>query len=241
MHGGTVLTVRQLLETITMLRESRVVAGHRGLDRVVQWPQVVDIPGLTDWLQRDELLLTTAFALQEPLMQQRALVATLAEKGVAGMVVSVGRYFKSVPQAMRVAADERDFPIVEISWQTPLVEVGKEISREIIAQQRDLLAKSLRIHQTLTRLAVEGANLQVVARSLAQLLERPVTIENVDLVPLAYALPTGENEEYQLKAWQIRAPQRLLNQLASSGVLADLQRSPRALRVVSAPGLSEPT
>ena len=181
------LTLRQLLETIDLLREAQVVAGKQGLDHTVQWPQIADTPGMTDWLQADELLLTTAFALQEPAAQQRALVTTLAQKGLAGMIVAVGRYFDHVPQSMRATAHALSFPIIEIPWQVPLLEVGKQISQQIIAQQQELLAKSLSIHQTLTQLVVEGADLEALAPALAHLLDRSVTIEDPDLVLLAHA------------------------------------------------------
>lgn len=229
------LTLRQLLNSIELLEDAQVVAGAGGLDHIVQWPQIADIPGMTDWLQSDELLLTTAFALQEPAPQQQALVGTLAEKGLAGMIVAVGRFFDHVPQSTRATANTLDFPIIEIPWQIPLLEVGKQISRQIIAQQRELLAKSLTIHQTLTQLVVEGSGLEAVARALARLLDQSVTIEDPDLTLLAYARRGTEDEARRLSIHQLRTPQHLVNRLEETGLLSDLQRSPRPMRVGSLP------
>ena len=227
----TGLPLRQLLTQVEMLQSAQVVAGADGLDRLVQWPQIADIPGMADWLRAGELLLTTAFALQEPIAQQRALIQTLVKKGVVGMMVTVGRYFDHVPPPIRVTADALDFPVIELPWQVPLLEIAKQISQQIITQQQELLSQSLNIHQTLTQLVLQGANLDAVAQALAQLLSCSVTIEDPNLVLLAYASRGPEDEARRLSVRQLRTPQPLVNRLQESGILADLQRSPRPMRV----------
>ncbi|RME82747.1 MAG: PucR family transcriptional regulator [Caldilineae bacterium] len=231
------LTLRQLLDEIELFRQARVVAGKQGLDRAVQWPQIADTPGMTDWLQQDELLLTTAFALQEPGQQQRALVQALAHKGLAGMVVTVGRYFEHVPRTVCRAADELDFPVVELPWQVPLLELGKQISQTIIAEQQELLSKSLSIHQTLTQLVVEGAGLQALARALAHLIDRSVSIEDSDFTLLAYTHRGAVDEARNLSVRRMGSSAAMMQMLKERGVLADLQRSPRPMRLGPIPAL----
>jgi len=225
------LPLRQILVQVEMLQSAQVVAGADGLDQLVQWPQIADIPGMSDWLRAGDLLLTTAFALQEPVTRQRSLIRTLSQKGVVGMMVAVGRYFDHVPPPIRTIADDLGFPLIELPWQVPLLEIAKQISQQIITQQQELLSQSLNIHQTLTQLVLQGANLDAVAQALAQLLGRSVTIEDANLVLLAYASDGPEDEARQLSIRQLRTPRPLVKRLQESGILADLQRSPRPMRV----------
>jgi len=235
------LPLKQLLNDVEMLSKAQVVSGFDGLDRLVQWPQIADIPGMTDWLRNGELLLTTSFALQEPAAQQRALINALVEKGVAGMVVAVGRYFKHTSPAVRAAADAVDFPIVELPWQIPLLETAKQISQRIIAQQTELLNHSIKIHQTLTQLALQNSDLEALAQALAQLLKRPVIIEDINLISLAYANLAQEKGLRQLSLHQLKTPRSLINHLQNSGILAELQRSPRPIRMDAMPTRDEKT
>ena len=231
------LTLRQLLKTIPLFQDARVVAGGQGLERRVQWSQIADTPGLSEWLQPGELLLTTAFALQEPEASQRALVTALANKGVVGMVVTVGRYFDHVPEAMRSPAQALDFPIIELPWQVSLLELSKRISQKIIAQQQELLSKSLSIHQTLTQLVVEGAGLEAVAHALAHLLDRAVAIEDERLMLLAHAARGEQDEARRLSIRRLGSSPQMVRLLEEKGVLADLQRSPRSRRLGPVPEL----
>ncbi len=231
------LTLRHLLETIDLLQDARVVAGDGGLARAVQWSQIADTPGLSEWLQPGDLLLTTAFALQEPEASQRALVTALADKGVVGMVVTVGRYFDHVPEPMRAAAQALDFPIIELPWQISLLELSKRISQKIVAQQEELLSKSLSIHQTLTQLVVEGAGLEAVAQALAHLLDRAVAIEDERLMLLAHASRGEQDEARRLSIRRLGSSPQMVRVLEEKGVFADLQRSPRPRRLGPIPEL----
>ena len=225
------LSLKQLLKDVDLLAQAKVVCGTGGLDRPVQWPQIADIPGMTDWLRDGELLLTTTFALQESAVQQRTLINTLAEKGVAGMVVSVGRFFEHIPLPARLAADAVDFPIIELPWQVSLLETAKQISQSIIAQQTELLNHSIKIHQTLTQFALQNSSLDVLAQALVQLLKRPVIIEDTSLRTLAFANFAQKEDSQHLSLYQLKASQTLINHLQDRGILADLQRSPRPMRV----------
>src|SRR5262249_8513395 len=107
------LTVRQILD-MNIFAGSSLVAGAGGLDREVRWAHPVDIPHASEWVRSGELLLTTFFGLRDNEEAQRQLCADLAAKGLAGMAVAVGQYLDHVPDAVRQAADEADFPVIEL-------------------------------------------------------------------------------------------------------------------------------
>ena len=231
------VTIRQVLTDISLLAEARVVAGAPGLDREIGWPQIVDIPGVAEWLHQGDLLLTTAFALREPPDEQRALVRALHERGVVGAFLSVGRYAPHVPTPMREVAEALGFPLVELPWQAPLMEISQQISRRIVSEHRELLSQSLEIHQTLTQAVAEGLGLQAVAEILARLLDRSVTIEDADLRLLAAATA---QEVDPARRWSLahgHTPHAILERLRTSGFFEELARQPRPVRVGPFPDL----
>jgi len=229
--------MQQILTDVPLLSGARVVAGARHLDREIGWPQLVDIPGLVDWVHEGDLLLTTAFVLREPAAEQRALVRALRDRGVVGAFVSVGRYLSHIPPPMRELAERLGFPLVELPWQVPLMEIGQQISRRIVGEHRELLSQSLEMHQMLTQAVVEGLGLQGVAEILGRLLRCSVTIEDAQLNVLASAHRQDVDPARRWSLAQGHTPQAILEDLRASGFFEDLARQPRAARVGPIPDL----
>lgn len=231
------VTIQQVLAEIPLLTDARVVAGASGLEREIGWPQIVDIPGVADWLDRGDLLLTTAFVLREPATEQRALVRALHERGVVGAFVSVGRYMSRVPAVMREVAERVHFPLIELPWQVPLMEVSQQISRRIVGEHRELLSQSLEIHQTLTHAVAEGLGLGAVAEILARLVGASVTIEDADLRVMAAATAHDVDPARRWSLAHGHTPRAILERLRASRFFEDLARQPRPVRVGPFPDL----
>jgi purine catabolism regulator len=179
------ITLKEALENLPILSEARVVAGHFGLERVVRWAHIVDLPDVTPWVREGDLLLTTAFALKDDPDAQVALIPLLAEKGLAGLLVALGTYFHDIPESMIRCADQLDFPILTLPWEVPFVEVTQAIHECVLSQQYAHIEKSLQIHEELAQLVLQGKSLDDIVESLARLLNRSVTIEDPGLRVLA--------------------------------------------------------
>ena len=95
-------TVREVL-ALDPVRHGgpRVVAGEDNLDRPVRWVHVAEVPDIATLLRGGELVLTTGIGLPADDEGLRAFVTDLADVGVSGLVVELGRrYPASVPRVM---------------------------------------------------------------------------------------------------------------------------------------------
>jgi purine catabolism regulator len=147
-----ILTVREALE-LPIFAHATVVAGHAGLDNRIRWVHIIDIPDADfEWGRRDVLLLTAGFGLQDNPESQATLVPILSEQGFAGVVLSIGPYFRHAPQVIRNTADELGFPLIEIPSDVLFVDITEAIFERIINRQYALLKQSNRIHARLTHL-----------------------------------------------------------------------------------------
>lgn len=218
------LTIVEALQ-MEALSTATVVAGRKGLDKAIQWVHMVDIPEMAEWARKGELLFTTAFGLKDNPWLQHTLIPQLVQVGVVGMVIAVGRYFYDIPEIMIQQADELDFPLLTLPWEVPFIEVTRAISERILQERYNLLQESLRIHNTLTQVVLEGADLSELARALAGLVHCPVTIEDPAFHLLAYA-PCGQVDRAREESiTQQQTPPALLSELAQRGVLSRIQQS----------------
>ena len=109
------------------MSEIKLVAGSAGLDRVVYWVHIVDIPDLINWVQGGELLFTTGIGIQYNLEQLPQIVRECFDKNVAALVINIGPYIQATPAAVISLADELGFPIFEVSWEVKLGEITRVI------------------------------------------------------------------------------------------------------------------
>ena len=197
----------------------------------------MDHPDLVPWIKEGNLFMTTAFALVVYPETQIGLVARLAEKGVVGMLVNVGRYMLEIPHDLIEAADKLDFPILTLPWDIDLVEVTYAIHERIISEHHALNEKVFQIHEVLTKIVLDGGGLPTLTQSLAELLQRSVTIEDVNLQLLAHASSETTDAVRRRSIAEGRTPPEVVEFLVKGGLFERLRREPRPFRVPAAPEL----
>ncbi|MEW2386210.1 PucR family transcriptional regulator ligand-binding domain-containing protein [Micromonospora sp. NPDC047707] len=196
-------TVREVLALEPVRHGApRLVAGDAGLDRPVRWVHVAEVPDIATLLGGGELVLTTGIGLPADDTGLRAFIGDLADVGVSGLVVELGRrYLSGVPRVMAAAAERRGLPLVELRRATPFVRITEAVHALIVDAQLTELRATEEIHQRFTELSVEGAGPGEVVRQAAELSGCPVVLENLSRQVLAYD-PAGESAELLLDGWE---------------------------------------
>lgn len=228
------LTVEQALE-LPELNGSQVVAGRQGLGRVIQWVHNAGVPDAPQWLNGGELVLTTAFNLPQSEQEQIEYVRLMAERGVAALAVSVGRYIDEIPQYLRAAADECGLPLIEIPFQVRFVDVARRINAQVVQENVGLVTRALALNRVLIQLALEEGSLKQLASALASEIGQSVSIEN-DRFEILASHNLGEVDEarrYTLS--QGRTDPRLVNALEERGVLGEIRRTLRPVFIPRMP------
>lgn len=231
------LTLRQALK-LPVFEKARVVAGAGGLDNVIRRAHVVDIPGTdyADW-GAGLLLFTAGYGFKDNPAEQAELIPALANHGLAGMVFSTGSYFDAAPEVMRRAADEHNFPIVEVPGDVQFVHIIERLYAEILNEQLALKERANDIHRRLTRLVLDGGDLSAITSTLADILERSILIESptYDVLAAAQHGPVDENRLRTLEAG--RTLPEVAYRLRKRGVYAQLQQKKRPIRLGTMPDI----
>jgi len=173
------LTVRDVL-ALDIMREAgaHVLAGAALLDRQVRWVHVSELPDIAHLLQGGELLLTTGLALRDDPDLQRRFIGELADVGVAGIVIELGRTFPSLPPRLVDEAESRRVPLIVLQREVRYVEVTEIVHSAIINRQYQSLQKANTIRQDFASLVLRGASAQRIVHRLAEIVGNPIVVED---------------------------------------------------------------
>ncbi|MDA8334104.1 MAG: PucR family transcriptional regulator ligand-binding domain-containing protein [Peptococcaceae bacterium] len=182
------ITVRQALD-VPALREAKVVAGHGGLDNVISFVNIMEVPEVTKWMKGGELLVTAGFAISDSSVERRRLIYDLATKGVAAFGIKLGQYFQSIPDDIIEYANEVGMPLIELPHNVPYMDFMVPIFEIMIGDQLARLKKSEEIHNRLLEIVLNGNGLPTVCQTLVELAGNPVLVIDARGNMLASAWP----------------------------------------------------
>ena len=180
------VSLRELLETPS-LSKAKVVAGARGLSRLVARLNVMEVPDIQAWVKPDELLLTTGYPLREHPQTTSTLIEDLDAKGLAGIAIKVGRYLDGIPTDMLVQADRLDFPIIELPDQVGFDDILNECLSVILERHVATLERSDAVHRALLGIVLEGGGLPELVAEVTRLLDGYAIVTTPDGRVLAQA------------------------------------------------------
>jgi PucR family transcriptional regulator, purine catabolism regulatory protein len=222
-----------------VLQRASVVAGAAGLDRVVRWVHVVDLPRPEEWVRPGMLLLTTGYAWQRNEEAQRALVRAVAAHEVAAIGLAVPQFFEHFPAAMCAEADTLGLPLLEIPWEIPFAQIAEDLLQALVVQQYHQLEASEAIHRALTRAAVEAESLHDIAAALGTLIDRAVTIEDAEGNLLAVHRHPAMEDPLRHATLQLgRTPPAYEAQLEASGYNRLIAAATGPMRIPAMPAVN---
>jgi purine catabolism regulator len=199
---GAGITVQRALE-LPGLRSGlpEVLAGADRLQRTVRWVHAGEVPNIASLLKGGELLLTTGYGLGTRPADQRVFVRTLAERGIAALVVELGTRFTRLPAALVDTARAAGLPLVQLHREVPFVTVTEEIHTEIVNGHYALVRRAEEVHRRCTEALLDGGGIPQVLRILADFGGNPVFLETTD-GRLLYAAGEGPEDADPLQVWE---------------------------------------
>ncbi|MGW1623973.1 PucR family transcriptional regulator [Streptomyces sp. NPDC002172] len=199
---GAGITVQRALE-LPGLRSGlpEILAGADRLSRTVRWVHAGEVPNIASLLKGGELLLTTGYGLGTRPAEQRAFVRTLAERGIAALVVELGARFSRLPATLVDTARATGLPLVVLHREVPFVTVTEEIHTEIVNHHYALLQRAEEVHRRCTEALLGGGGVPQVLAILADFGGNPVFLETAD-GQLLYAAGSGPEGADPLQVWE---------------------------------------
>ncbi len=157
------------------LRKGRLLAGSRGLNRVIQDVNILEAPWEPNWETKDQLFLTSFYALSNNVQMQIENIIGLNKNGCTALVFQKGVQDALDPRVIQ-AAEAVDLPLIEIEEEVAYPEIITPLIQAISQEKSFLLQRSQEIHNRLTGLILSGDGLPAVVDALQELIKRPVGI-----------------------------------------------------------------
>src|SRR6266480_5865223 len=176
-------TVREAMRSV--LSAAKLVAGAEGLDRQVEWVRLMETPEVQP--RAGDLMFTSGFPIKDDLDAQIRLVGRIAEGGGAGLVVRPLPYLRRLPPEMVSEADRLKVPLFTISSDVQFVDLMSPLLERIINAEHWRLKRSMEIHRRFTEVGLDGKGVSEICRTLAELLESAVVVEDASFHLLAHA------------------------------------------------------
>lgn len=178
--GAAALTLREVLEH-PCVAGHEVVAGHRGLGRLVRDVAVLDNEDL-DQIRMGQLLLSNAYSLLDANLVH--LVSALQRRGAVALGIKLSDFWDAPPGPLVRASNSYGFPLVVLP-EGPFFQIINPLLTWISERQVAELERSAELHDRLLRAAVDtNGDAHSVLALLDQALGRRVAVTSHDGVVL---------------------------------------------------------
>jgi purine catabolism regulator len=225
-------TVREAMQSI--LGGAKLVAGAQGLDQSIEWVRLMETPEILP--RAGDLMFTTGFPIKDDPEAQIRLVGRIADSGGVGLVVRPMPYLRKLPPEMVSEADRLNVPLFTVGADVQLIDLMAPLLERIINAEHWHLKRSIEIHRRFTELVLDGKGVNEICRTLAELLESAVTVEDASFHLLAHA---GGSADPHRKETILRqgTPQRVLFDPQIQRVLREVEAKRGPLKVPAFPHL----
>ena len=114
--------------------ELKLAAGATGMHRQVTWVHISETPEMAEYLNGDELVITTGVGLDKWNIEDALLdqVRLLYENKASGVIVNIGGYIRNIPKKVCSFCNAKDFPLFILPWKVPLEKIIQPLTEYIV-------------------------------------------------------------------------------------------------------------
>ncbi|WP_243647157.1 PucR family transcriptional regulator [Scopulibacillus darangshiensis] len=120
---------------IPPLEQCTVIAGKKGLDRMISSINSYDAPDVINWLKQGDLVLTTGYVFKNDEQTQIKVIEEMAKRNCAGLGIKINSELETLPEVMIRIADDNHVPLIKIPYHLSLSDMILSIFREMFARQ----------------------------------------------------------------------------------------------------------
>jgi PucR family transcriptional regulator, purine catabolism regulatory protein len=176
---------------LDVLKGTTVLAGARGVDRLVTGVNVMEVPDVVDFVRASELLVTSGYPLGDATADTlTTLIRDLVAKGLAGAGIKLGRYVRELPAQVLSLADELRFPLLDLPVGLAFDDLSHQVYALLNQRQSGVLERIDALHTVLSQIVLEGGNLDDIAAETSRVLDVGLLVTSTDGRERAAALST---------------------------------------------------
>lgn len=127
------------LLTLDALKDINLVGGENGLDRIIDWlyfgDVIDDLEDGVNWINGNEIVVITGASVKGDYSQLQKMLPIYNSRGIAGILISFGKYFVDIPQEIIDEANRLSLPIFMLPWEVKLVDATRSICNAIISNE----------------------------------------------------------------------------------------------------------
>ncbi|QQK77234.1 PucR family transcriptional regulator ligand-binding domain-containing protein [Salicibibacter cibarius] len=183
---------------IESLKNSTVMAGHRGLTRGVQTVNISDTPDAIDHLNEHELLLTTGYAFKGEPEALCRLIEKMNDRNCSGIIVKLERYLYTLPEKAKIVADSLSLPVIHLPLEYKLGELSQKILNLLNDARAEQLYYAMDLHQKFSDMMIQGYTLQSLIKQVSYYIKRPLMLTNHRGEIKCLSQPYASSEEVRL-------------------------------------------
>jgi len=187
--GGSAMyrTVKDIIK-LNGFERTRVVAGEKGMQNIVGGATLMEVPDILPYLENNTLLLTTLFPISGDQEKLDNFIPQLHERGIAGICIKPMRYIDRISNKMIEQANRLDFPIIELPQDANLSTMANLILSLSLNDNIAKLQFRDGMHNTLTKLLLNGASIEKLVENLSCLIKKNVFLLDKSLNAICIAV-----------------------------------------------------
>lgn len=170
------LTMQDVMK-LGKLNECEIIAGHKGLSRIVKHITIIEVPEVAKWLKGNELLLTTLYSVRNDEEGQISLIQKLNASGVSGLAIKPSQLLE-IPQSIIDSANALDFPILKIPINIKYLDILTPVMNRLVNDKVILQEDVTEATSLLEEVLLNNKGLKVFKDNLKAIINNPISIES---------------------------------------------------------------
>lgn len=218
------ITVEKLINK-KVFKVAKILAGKKGMNKIVRKVTVAEVPDAANWLHGGELVCTTAYFISKEVKYQVEWIESLSNNGAVALAIKTDRFLGEVPESIIEVANNLNFPIIELPPEITWPEVIESVMNPIMHKQIQTLQRADEIHTKLTSLVLADEPIKVIADQISSLVGNPIIIEDARLELIAIGESDININEGSTKVVKERLSESFKNKLKSTAYYDDVIRN----------------
>lgn len=188
------ITLKDIME-LPIFNDARIIAGHAGAKKEVKSVTVAEVPDAADWLNGGELVVTTAYFLKDNPEKQKSWLLSLINGQAVALAIKPERFLGNIPEVMIDIADELSFPLIRLPHKIDWPQIIENVMNAINQNKSEIIRRSEEIHNKLTQIVLREDGLEIIADTMASLVNNIIIVEDNNLEVLAVGYPDEDNKK----------------------------------------------